>query len=206
LFEGNIQAIRFRNVPLLSTVQLYPETILKMPKKEKRSELVTFFRGLPALGSFDMNYNLFKSMVIDDDSIPEKLPTDLVNLINLELYDISFGTMEEALFILCLINSCPNLENLTIQVDSEDDDEDVEDAILEKYSILSLQRLKEFVIGCVSGTSTELTFIRLLLGGCPVLESLTVEPRSNDAGDIVSIYKSIIEFKRLSPDVEIIFQ
>ncbi|KAM7487562.1 hypothetical protein LguiB_025046 [Lonicera macranthoides] len=202
-FQGSLDSFYFKNVPLLAIVSIYPLAEVKLFNEGETSGLRKFFGSLPVLENLEMDYNFVKSLVAGG-SVPEKLPTTLVRLRNLELLDICFGTLDEVLFVLCLIRSSPNLERFVIQMFPSTVDLGVEDVISEDFSDLILDKLRKVAIKAVSGTLVELKFIKLVLAKSPILETLVVEPTLKDATDRLKILEKLVRFQRASPKAELI--
>ncbi|XP_028093345.1 F-box/FBD/LRR-repeat protein At1g13570-like [Camellia sinensis] len=121
-----------------------------------------------------------------------------------------FGQLNDILLILCLIRSSPNLEKITIQA-YVDEETNAVDPVLELLEMqewldVSLNQLQTLDFWNLSGTSSELEFIKLLLAISPVLEVIFIEPDSEKIADKgVRILKQLAQFPHLSPKVEIEF-
>ncbi|GMP58371.1 hypothetical protein CsSME_00022062 [Camellia sinensis var. sinensis] len=142
--------------------------------------------------------------------VPKRLQPTMNNLKTLQFLEICFGQLNDILLILCLIRSSPNLEKITIQA-YVDEETNAVDPVLELLEMqewldVSLNQLQTVDFWNLSGTSSELEFIKLLLVISPVLEVIFIEPDSKKIVDKgVRILKELAQFPRLSPKAEIEF-
>ncbi|XP_028069214.1 F-box/FBD/LRR-repeat protein At1g13570-like [Camellia sinensis] len=142
--------------------------------------------------------------------VPKGLQPTMNNLKTLQFLEICFGQLNDISLILCLIRSSPNLEKITIQA-YVDEETNAVDPVLELLEMqewldVSLNQLQTVDFWNLSGTSSELEFIKLLLVISPVLEVIFIEPDSKKIVDKgVRILKELAQFPRLSPKAEIEF-
>ncbi|KAI8021860.1 F-box/FBD/LRR-repeat protein [Camellia lanceoleosa] len=142
--------------------------------------------------------------------VPKRLQPTMNNLKTLQFLEICFGQLNDISLILCLIRSSPNLEKITIQA-YVDEETNAVDPVLELLEMqqwldVSLNQLQTVDFWNLSGTSSELEFVKLLLAISPVLEVIFIEPDSEKIVDKgVRILKQLAQFPRLSPKVEIEF-
>uniref|UniRef100_A0A5B6ZGW5 F-box domain-containing protein n=1 Tax=Davidia involucrata TaxID=16924 RepID=A0A5B6ZGW5_DAVIN len=207
--RANFKTVRFINTPLLAIVSIS----FKVHKDEQvfmegeTSNMIKFFDSLP-VENLHMDYHYVKSLAAG--GIPERLPTTLDHLKILKLSNICFGVLNEVACALLLIRSSPNLHKVTIKAFGSTID--VTNPVLEflnvqGYSDVSLNQLREVEMLSISGMKTELEFIKLLLAKSPMLQNMLIEP---DSGKVVDkglmILKEVIQFRRASPNAEIMYK
>ncbi|CAL5338514.1 unnamed protein product [Camellia sinensis] len=142
--------------------------------------------------------------------VPKRLQPTMNNLKTLQFLEICFGQLNDILLILCLIRSSPNLEKITIQAYVDEETIAVDPVLelleMQEWLDVSLNQLQTVDFWNLSGTSSELEFIKLLLVISPVLEVIFIEPDSKKIVDKgVRILKELAQFPRLSPKAEIEF-
>ncbi|XP_058193492.1 uncharacterized protein LOC131310478 isoform X2 [Rhododendron vialii] len=129
----------------------------------------------------------------------------------LELSDVLLGTAIVFQFIWLMITNSPKLQRLTIQaIPSSKDDEVAVLKICEATMVSSdfyLKQLREVEMRFVSGTTSELHIMKLLLAYSPILEIMVVKPhpaKVTDGG--LRILKELSQFQRLSPKAKITYK
>ncbi|CAJ2674909.1 unnamed protein product [Trifolium pratense] len=139
------------------------------------------------------------------DVVPVKLLTPCINLTSLRIY-IDFNDLKEISAVLCLLNSSPNLQAFTIFARLEEHADHStpvsycwEDIFSEPVIPLKLQRVK---IQDISGTKSELDFIRFILLYSAMLEKMTVKPVIDVTSELV---RELMRFKRVSGQAEVIY-
>ncbi|KAL0314754.1 UNVERIFIED_CONTAM: F-box/FBD/LRR-repeat protein [Sesamum angustifolium] len=136
-------------------------------------------------------------------TIPGKLPKPCVDLSFLSIR-INFNDIEENLAALCLLRSCPNLQELEMLARTEDQAPSrAATNIAENFQSFPFNQLRIVKIVGVSGIQQELYFINFLLANTPVLERMTVKPGSMDGG--WELVKELLRFRRASMHAEIIY-
>ncbi|CAJ2675110.1 unnamed protein product [Trifolium pratense] len=167
------------------------------------SNLVKFFDHLPNIEMLVIISYFIKYLFAD--IVPVKLPTPCINLTFFSIC-INFNDLKEISAVLCLLNSSPNLQAFTISARLEEHADHLtpvsycwEDIFLEPIIPLKLQRVK---ILDISGTKSELDFIRFILLYSPVLEQMTVKPVLNVTSELMT---ELIRFRRVSGQAEVIY-
>ncbi|KAK2452819.1 F-box/FBD/LRR-repeat protein [Trifolium repens] len=162
-------------------------------------EIIGKFEGI----SFDNTPQLAKYLFAD--VVPVKLPTPCINLTSLSVC-INFNDLKEISAVLCLLNSSPNLQALEIFVRLEEHADLStpvsycwDDIFLEPVIPFKLQRVK---IQDISGTKSELDFIKFILLYSPVLQKMTVKPIINFTPELMT---ELIRFRRVSGQAEVIY-
>ncbi|XP_010273606.1 PREDICTED: F-box/FBD/LRR-repeat protein At1g13570-like [Nelumbo nucifera] len=153
------------------------------------------------------------------DHIPERLPTTLIYLKNLDLC-IAFHRSSEILTALCLIRSSPNIQLLKIRSESlvgfntEHPSDDMDFWEMQCHLGCSLNQLQIVIMKDVHGLVHELQLIKFILGRSPMLKTMTVIPFhvSESLKDCADKYIKeehmlieLVRFKRVSTQAEIIY-
>ncbi|PNX95755.1 F-box/FBD/LRR-repeat protein [Trifolium pratense] len=160
----------------------------------------TTFEGFRNLKSLKL-----KQILLADVVVPVKLPTPCINLTSLSVC-INFNDLKEISAGLCLLKSSPNLQVLGIFARLEKHADLLtpvsycwEDIFSEPIMSFKLERV---MVGDISGTKSELDFIRFILLYSPVLEKMTVEPVVNFTSELMT---ELIRFRRVSGQAEIVY-
>ncbi|CAJ2675118.1 unnamed protein product [Trifolium pratense] len=185
LIIGEFEGISFDNTPQLA--KLVVDQTNQSKSHGCSSNLVKFFNHLPNIKMLLISSYFIKYLFAD--VVPVKLPTPCINLRCLSIC-INFSDLKEILAVLCLLNSSPNLQSFTISARLEEQaglstpvSYCWEDIFSEPVMPLTLQRVK---IEDISGTKSELDFIRFILLYSPVLEKMIVEPVVNIASELMA--------------------
>ncbi|CAA2953082.1 F-box FBD LRR-repeat At1g13570-like isoform X1 [Olea europaea subsp. europaea] len=163
--------------------------------------LIKFFANLPRIQRLEVQNFFLKYLAAG--GVPVKLPTPCIVLTFLSIR-VNFNDMEEDLAALCLLRSCPNLQELELFARSEEHAtmRSVSNTV-ENYQCLPLNQLRLVKIVGISGIKQELSFINFLLANSPVLEKMTVKPASMEGG--MEMAKELLRFRRASSQAEIIY-
>ncbi|CAI9777810.1 unnamed protein product [Fraxinus pennsylvanica] len=163
--------------------------------------LINFFANLPRIQRLKVQNFFLKYLAAG--GVPVKLPTPCMVLTYLSIR-IEFNDLEENLAALCLVRSCPNLQELELFARSEGHATmgSVSNNV-ENYQRLPLNQLRLVKIVGISGIKQELSFINFLLANSPVLERMSVQPASTDGGMVMA--KEMLRCRRASSQAEIIY-
>ncbi|MCH91111.1 F-box/FBD/LRR-repeat protein, partial [Trifolium medium] len=138
--------------------------------------------------------------------VPVELPTPCINLTSLFL-GINFNDLKQISVALCLLKSSPKLRKFGMFVPLEEQTSLLtpasycwEDLFSEPDMPLIVRNL--WIEG-ISGTKSELDFIRFLLLYSPVLEKMIVKPIVNVKPELMI---ELIRFKRASAQAEVIYR
>ncbi|OWM80803.1 F-box/FBD/LRR-repeat protein At1g13570-like [Punica granatum] len=139
-----------------------------------------------------------------DCYIPEKLPEPSVHLKHLSL-GIDFGNSKEILTVVCLLRSCPNLEEVEFSARCWDVHHTIGSFWEEYCSPEPFKQVKFLYFENTKGTEAELGLIKFLLLNLPTLERIKV---------VVSYFEKVgreyleelIELPRASPQVRFIYE
>ncbi|CAM8906838.1 unnamed protein product [Rhodiola kirilowii] len=142
---------------------------------------------------------------------PTSLPTTLQNHKRLTLLDIDISSLECIYFILCLLKSSPNLQNLNLGVKEIDPTAHVrEEAALqfldtqirEPQTLNSLSTVK---IRGLMGSKVEIMFIKLILSCSPILETMYLTGENIVKKAEFKLMSELLKCKRPSPQAQVIY-
>ncbi|XWS14625.1 hypothetical protein CRYUN_Cryun35bG0025400 [Craigia yunnanensis] len=169
--------------------------------RDNSSKLLRFFVNLPHIRRLEVQSYFLKYLGIGN--VPSRLPNPCVDLNYLSIR-IDFDDLEENTAALCLLKSCPNLQELEMlarpkeQTSVERSTNFWED---DHWSSL-FAHLRLVKVSGISGVKLEMHFIKFLLSNSPVLERLTVKPASQDGEWEL---KELLRFRRASIYAEVIY-
>ncbi|XP_015072361.1 F-box/FBD/LRR-repeat protein At1g13570-like [Solanum pennellii] len=214
---SKIISICFKNTSFLADVSIMAENLNHGPVESLdvnrdfvergTCDLREFFGSLPAIKNLRLDHFIIKTLITGIDEIPMTLPMPLLNLRKIYLFDICLTGLGEIRFLLCLIKSSPNLEeiiiiNQAINNERGDDLTSLELLKAEYDSGIKLNRLTNVSLIDIRGTKTEMKFIKLLLAKSPVLEKMMISPfyiGPESPQTLVEILMQINTFQRASP-------
>ncbi|KAL7593704.1 hypothetical protein Lser_V15G32584 [Lactuca serriola] len=133
---------------------------------------------------------------VDDNVMPQKLPTSLVHL-RVLVYDVSFLHEDEISCLLCLINNSPNLEKIKLEFDPED------------HSDLKLDHLKELERTSFYNVGYEMEFVKLIIAKSLVLKLAQIKLNPNVFVDEeIKMFQDLVRlpFPRASPTTNFIIE
>nr|XP_011457830.1 PREDICTED: F-box/FBD/LRR-repeat protein At1g13570-like [Fragaria vesca subsp. vesca] len=201
---GPFEDINLENTVNLVEVIIITGTTNHKPSVGSSCNLVKFVDQLPHVKRLTIGFDFLEYLAVNIGDLPRELPTSCLHL-NFLSIDIYFDK-EETLTVLCLLRSCPALQELRIRAlqavyhaeVAEDNSWLDHDNHNCSFTQLRIVHMTE-----VSGVKAELDFIRYLLLNSPVLEIFTVKPASTDVSrDMV---KKLLRFGRASVHSEIIY-
>ncbi|KEH37791.1 putative F-box domain, FBD domain, leucine-rich repeat domain, L domain-containing protein [Medicago truncatula] len=207
--RGNFEGISFDNTSQLAKVFVNLSSYLNSETGQ------SMFHGCSSnlLKFFDHLHNI-QSLLIASYSIkylaagvvPVKLPTLCINLTFLSIC-LNFNDLTEISAVLCLLKSSPNLQTFKMFARLKEETDLLthtsycwEDIFSEPDMLLKLQHVE---IQDISGTKSELDFIRFLLLYSPVLKKMIVEPVENVKPELIT---ELIRFRRASEQAEVIYK
>ncbi|XP_060214588.1 F-box/FBD/LRR-repeat protein At1g13570-like [Lycium barbarum] len=207
-FEGNINVLHLKTVPLLSKVTYKPRTF----SVEAEHDLTKMFESIPALEN--LCWNLFTDV---DNGIAEVIPTRLPSTLNcLKRLRISWITLRdffELSFALCLIRSSPNLEEIEIEVHGSSDEDyydipvpqDVIDKIPASFSDMTFNHLRIVKINNIAGAGAEMQLIKVLLVKSPALVKMVIRPCEMENKKSLRVLMEITNFQRASSEAQVVY-
>ncbi|CAM8950496.1 unnamed protein product [Rhodiola kirilowii] len=189
---GNLKSIIFKNIPKLTCVSLLASDTYNWHTPVPESYIMlNQLCSLSKIKELTFDFNLLET----SDTCPSIAPTPLKNLKSLTIRSLDLCLSNEVLFTLYLMRNAPNLQNLTLHLDSEvrrDPKSKKLQGVAAKLlksearkhtSYNSLQTIK---IGGIKGLRHESLLIKLLQTRChPVKHSNNSERR--EEGDIFDI-------------------
>ncbi|KAL3639239.1 hypothetical protein CASFOL_017146 [Castilleja foliolosa] len=202
---GNFEDVNFKDTFHLAVVSigLYANSGIERDVVFGSSgNLIKFFACLPHIQRLEVQSFFLKYLAAGPGNIPAKLPRPCVDLSFLSIR-IKFNDMEENMAALCLIRSCPNLQELEMLAREEQGAGEPATKIVENFGSFQFNRLRVIKIVGISGLKQELRFINFMLANAPVLERMTVKPASMDNG--WELLKELLRFRRASTFAEIIY-
>uniref|UniRef100_A0A251TPU3 Putative FBD domain-containing protein n=1 Tax=Helianthus annuus TaxID=4232 RepID=A0A251TPU3_HELAN len=137
------------------------------------------------------------------DSVPNELPTSLIHLKYFCFNELYFGDDHGLIFLLILIKCSPNLEKIELDIaEGIGDDNETLFGILEKYSDVRLEHLKELEIHYFSNLKHEMELVTVILARSPKLKKVIIHSlvEKDEESDMLKI---LLQASRASP-VEIV--
>ncbi|KAG5521273.1 hypothetical protein RHGRI_033728 [Rhododendron griersonianum] len=195
---GHFRSICFTNTSRLAYVGIYLKAARKelFCSEEEISSSVMLLESVPVIESLGLDFCYVKGIAAS--GLPTRFPTILNNLKKIWLYDICFGEQDEVSILICLIRSSPNLEEVTICAFPDETypiPKELDLSGVHGFSDVSLNQLRRVVMKNISGTETELEFIKLLLAKSPMLEMMCIEV--DYSRSLVSRFRIVQELTRL---------
>ncbi|KAF8407748.1 hypothetical protein HHK36_006883 [Tetracentron sinense] len=203
-FQGELTHICFLDAPRLSFVSIFSDDwLLEHVGQGDSCNFVQVLGPLTGLEKLATNDNFMKSLAFGN--LLARLPVTFDRLKSISLV-MNFEDLNETLVMLCLLQSSPNLHELEI-VHNDNDFKDLEEDFWEAQGHLdcSMNHLRVVRVSDIVGIQPELQFMKFLLANSPVLEILSVIPRSEIIVDKTMIMKELLRFQRASVIAEIVY-
>ncbi|CAK9178572.1 unnamed protein product [Ilex paraguariensis] len=164
--------------------------------------MIKFFAHLPRIQRLEVQCFFLKYLAAG--KVPGRLPTPCIELNYLSIR-INFNDVEENLAALCLLRSCPNIQELEMLARPEEQTSvrAVANILEEDYLSCPFNQLQLVKIAGISGGRQELDFINFLLANSPVLERMTIKPAALDGA--LELLKELLRLRRASVRAEIIY-
>ncbi|GAU26964.1 hypothetical protein TSUD_06360 [Trifolium subterraneum] len=214
LFEivGEFDGISFDNTLQLAKIVIISLSALNSESNQSRlhgrsSNMLKFFDHQPHIESLKIGCFFLKYLAAG--VLPVKLPTPCIDLSFLSL-SIDFYDSKEISAALCILKSSPNLRKLEILARRFVVHTFTlptycwEDIFSGPVMPFQVRHVKIHGNG-ITGTKSELDFIKYLLLYSPVLEKMIVKPAAI-ANFIPKLMKALLRFKRASVEAEIIWE
>ncbi|KAL9385830.1 hypothetical protein Peur_022840 [Populus x canadensis] len=202
---GIFDDVSFENTSLLTLVSIGLYANVKNDRHVSRgssSKLLRFFVNLPHLRRLEIQSYFIKYLAIS--KVPSRLPKPCMDL-NYISIRINFNDFEENSAALCILKSCPNLQEIEM-LGRPEEQADVEPQTGfwgdGQWKCLFGQLRLVKIVG-ISGIRSELDCIKFLLSNSPVLEQMTVKPASIEGG--WELVKELLRFRRASIQAEVIY-
>ncbi|KAF5787906.1 putative F-box domain, FBD domain, leucine-rich repeat domain superfamily [Helianthus annuus] len=138
----------------------------------KDCTIIELFECLPVIEHLTIWGNCVDPWLVLD-SIPKELPTTLIHLKCFRFNNICFVDDHGLTFLAVLIKCSPNLEKIELEIDDcIVDDNEICYGILEEYSDVRLEHLKELEIMCFRNLKHEMEFVKFILARSPKLKKV----------------------------------
>ncbi|KAA8532815.1 hypothetical protein F0562_033068 [Nyssa sinensis] len=195
--SGSLESICIQNAQNLLTLSLGSSQM----RRSSGSNISRVLGSLPMIEKLDIDLDFYEFLAAGD--IPKMLPTKMNCMKNLTLSSVDFSKVGEISCALCLIRSCPNLQELYISATRNASTIPALNFLEEDCTLSQLQVVN---ISSVIGLPSELEFIKCLLACSPLLETMFIGCCAElDAIATLIMSKDLLRFRRASPKAEIIF-
>ncbi|KAJ0885184.1 putative FBD domain, F-box-like domain superfamily protein [Helianthus annuus] len=153
----------------------------------KDCTIIELFECLPAIEHLTI-WGICDHPWLVLDSIPEELPTTLIHLKYFRFNEICFIDDHGLTFLAVLIKCSPNLEKIELEICIVDYYE-ICCGILEEYSDVRLEHLKELEITCFRNLKHEMEFVKFILARSPKLKKVILYSfvEKDEESDILTI-------------------
>ncbi|KAM0017570.1 putative leucine-rich repeat domain superfamily [Helianthus debilis subsp. tardiflorus] len=141
------------------------------------------------------------------DSVPEELSTSLIHLKYFCFEVMSLDDDHHLTFLAVLIKCSPNLEKIVLVDETElgyKDENEIYSGILEKYSDVWMEHLKELVIYNFNNSKPSMEFVKFIMSRSPKLKKvLLISSVVHEKDEELEMLKVLLQAPRASP-VEIV--
>ncbi|XP_055809503.1 F-box/FBD/LRR-repeat protein At1g13570-like [Solanum dulcamara] len=208
VFSGTIHCIHLKNVPLLSNASYIPTEFFV----EEGHDLAKIFESISALENLCWKQDILQMVHVGPaKAMPTRLPSALNCLKRLYISWITLGEFFEFSFVLCLIRSSPNVEEIEIKVCGDPDVDhhcepvprDVLDEIPSSFSNMTFNHLRTVKFYDVIGAEAEMQFIKVLLAKSPALVRMVIKPCEIGDKESLKALAEITKFQRASSKAEV---
>ncbi|KAM3203582.1 hypothetical protein P3L10_031208 [Capsicum annuum] len=209
-FTGNVDLISLKKVPVL--VKLSLADTVEPSWKAGQPDLSKYFESFPTLELLHLNFHSVQFLSAGSVDIAAKLSAPLNCLKSLCLSDICLDESVELSVVLCLIRSSPYLQDIQIKFDYSALDKlvvpvsgDVVNEIPASFMGVTLNHLRSVKLEGISGTETEIEFIKLLLAKSSMLVRMLIQPKiENETAETrLKVLAEITKFPRASTKAEV---
>ncbi|XP_006348778.1 F-box/FBD/LRR-repeat protein At1g13570-like [Solanum tuberosum] len=207
-FTGNINILSLGKAPFLVKLSLVnTAATLKAGK-----HISKYFEFCPSLEHLHLDYSSLQFLAAGSGDIAAKLSSPPNCLKCLCLSDICLDESVELSFALCLIRSSPYLQDIQMKIDYSALNklllpvpDDVVNEIPSSFSDVTLDHLRSVKLEGITGTKTEIEFIKLLLSKSPVLVRMLIQQKiaNVSAETRLKVVTEITKFPRASPKAEV---
>ncbi|MFS7981134.1 putative leucine-rich repeat domain superfamily, F-box-like domain superfamily [Helianthus anomalus] len=138
------------------------------------------------------------------DLVPEELSTSLIHLKYFCFEEMSLDDDHHLTFLAVLIKCSPNLEKIKLVDELGDKDENkICSGILEKYSDVWLEHMKELVVDYFNNSKPSMEFVKFILARSPKLKKVLIRSVVDEKDEELEMLKVLLQAPRASP-VEIV--
>ncbi|XP_049405438.1 F-box/FBD/LRR-repeat protein At1g13570-like [Solanum stenotomum] len=211
-FTGNIELISLKKVPFLVELLLF-NTVVPSPEAGQHY-FTKYFESFPTLEHLHLDYHSLQFLAAGSGDIEAKLSSPLNYLKCLCLSYICLDELAELSPALCLIRGSPYLQDIQIKIEYVALDKlvvpvsiDVVNEIPSSFSDVTLDHLRSVKLEGITGTKTEIEFIKLLLSKSPVLLRMLIQQKiaNVSAETRLKVVTEITKFPRASPKAEVYY-
>ncbi|KAI7734723.1 hypothetical protein M8C21_015430, partial [Ambrosia artemisiifolia] len=140
--------------------------------------------------------NMLEWLVLD--SVPEELSTSLIHLKYFCFQEMSLDDDHHLTFLALLIKCSPNLEEIVLEAQmGYKDENEICSGILEKYSDVWLENMKELKIAYFNNSKPFMEFVKFILARSPKLKVLICS--WVEEGKELEMLKGLLEAPHVSP-------
>ncbi|XP_015072651.1 uncharacterized protein LOC107016818 [Solanum pennellii] len=204
VFHGDIQLIYLENVHVLSNVLYVPRELVL----EDEDDFVSIFSSIPALECF--SWDLFEFDNGSTEVMPTRLPSALNCLKYLFISWTTLGEFFELSFILCIIRSSPNVEeieikglSLVMEIFFESVPHEVVYEIAASFLVSHLIRTVKFYDVLLE--EGEMQLIKVLLAKSPALVKMVIRPCQMETKESLNVFMEITKSQRASYKAEVVY-
>ncbi|KAM0017571.1 putative F-box domain, leucine-rich repeat domain superfamily, F-box-like domain superfamily [Helianthus debilis subsp. tardiflorus] len=139
------------------------------------------------------------------DSVPEELSTSLIHLKYFCFKRMSLDGDDHLTFLAVLLKCSPNLEHIELEAETGYNDEnEIYSGILEKYSDVWMEHLKELVIYYFNNSKPSMEFVKFIMSRSPKLKKvLLISSMVDEKDEELEMLKVLLQAPHASP-VEIV--
>ncbi|KAJ0523435.1 putative leucine-rich repeat domain superfamily [Helianthus annuus] len=138
------------------------------------------------------------------DSVPEELSTSLIHLKYFCFKEMCLDGDDHLTFLAVLLKCSPNLEHIELEAKlGYKDENEIYSGILEKYSDVWMEHLKELVIYNFNNSKPSMEFVKFIIVRSPKLKKLLISSVVDEKDEELEMLKVLLQAPRASP-VEIV--
>ncbi|KAJ0531252.1 putative leucine-rich repeat domain superfamily, F-box-like domain superfamily [Helianthus annuus] len=163
--------------------------------------IIELFDCLHVIEDLTINgYNAVDQLVLD--SVPEELSTSLIHLKYFCFKEMSLDDDDHLTFLAVLLKCSPNLELIELEAElGYNDENEIYYGILEKYSDVWMEHLKELVIYYFNNSKPSMEFVKFIISRSPKLKKVLLIV--DDKDEELEMLEVLLQAPRASP-VEIV--
>ncbi|KAJ0744978.1 putative leucine-rich repeat domain superfamily [Helianthus annuus] len=135
------------------------------------------------------------------DSVPEELPTSLIHLKYFCFKEMSLDVDRLLTFLAVLLKCSPNLEHIVLEAElGYNDENEIYYGILEKYSDVWMEHLKELVIYNFNNSKPSMEFVKFIMSRSPKMKKvLLISSVVDEKDEELEMLKVLLQAPRASP-------
>ncbi|KAF5787914.1 putative F-box-like domain superfamily protein [Helianthus annuus] len=135
------------------------------------------------------------------DSVPEELSTSQIHLKYFCFKKMSLDGNHHLTFLAILLKCSPNLEHIVLEAElGYNDENEIYSGILEKYSDVWMEHLKELVIYYFNNSKPSMEFVKFIISRSPKLKKvLLISSVVHEKDEELEMLKVLLQAPRVSP-------